>query len=83
MTLLVACNASVTVYFSMKTKQVKIASPWAYSQSGLTVQRKRSPDHKDAGPMQKGILFSLNFATTKFRDFRDFEKVAKFNTSEI
>ena len=28
-------------------------------------------------------LFSLNFASTKFRDFRDFEKIAKFNTREI
>ena len=28
-------------------------------------------------------LFSLNFASTKFRDFRDFEKIAKFNTREL
>jgi len=30
-----------------------------------------------------GTLFSLNFASTRFRDFRDFEKIAKFNTREI
>ena len=28
-------------------------------------------------------LFSLNFASTKFRDFRNFFKIAKFNTREI
>ena len=28
-------------------------------------------------------FFSLNFARTKFRDFRDFEKTAKFNTREL
>ena len=28
-------------------------------------------------------LFSLNFASTNFRDFRDFFKIAKFNTREI
>ena len=28
-------------------------------------------------------LFPLNFTSTKFRDFRDFEKIAKFNTREI
>ena len=28
-------------------------------------------------------LFSLNFASTKFRDLRDFEKIAKFNTRVI
>ena len=28
-------------------------------------------------------LFSLNFASIKFRDFRDFEKIAKFNTPDI
>ena len=28
-------------------------------------------------------LFSLNFASSKFCDFRDFFKIAKFNTHEI
>ena len=28
-------------------------------------------------------LFSLNFASTKFRDFREFEKMVKFNTREL
>ena len=28
-------------------------------------------------------LFSLHFASTKFHDFHDFEKIAKFNTHEI
>ena len=28
-------------------------------------------------------LFSLNFASTKFCDFCDFEKIVKFNTREL
>ena len=28
-------------------------------------------------------LFSQNFPSTKFRDFRDFEKITKLNTREI
>ena len=30
--------------------------------------------------LSKATFFSLNFASTKFRDFRGFEKIAKFNT---
>ena len=68
--------------FSIR-KLLFFSASWSCHVSPKCATCSKISSSKYSDKTHNNTLFSLNFASTKFRDFRNFFKIAKFNTREI